>query len=411
MKRRVVVTGLGVVSPIGNTVDEMFQALINGKNGIDFIKQFDTSNLKVKIASEVKDLDVEKYLDKRDAKRLDRVIIFAVIAANQAYYDAGLNNATINRDAFGVFVTSGIGGISTIYDEAKRAIEKGGDRVSPFFIPNSIINLVGGNIAIKFQAKGPNLPIVTACSSSTNAIGEAFRYIRDGYLDIAFAGGSEAAINELAVGGFSSMRALNTTNDPNNASIPFDNRRGGFVIGEGAGILILEEYEHAISRGAKIYAEMVGYSTNCDAFHIAAPDESAEGISKCMNKALKDANILPEAIDYINPHGTSTSLNDKLETLAIKKVFKKHAYKINIGATKSMTGHALGASGGIEAVITVQAIYHDIVPPTINYKEPDPECDLNYTPNQAIKRIINYGLSNNIGFGGQNATIIFKKYH
>lgn len=410
MKKRVVVTGLGALTPIGNNASEMFEAAINGKNGIDFIKQFDASKLKVKIAGEIKNLEIEKYIDKKEANRLDKVIVYGLIASHLAYFDAKLDEAKIDPDSFGVFVTSGIGGIQTIYEEAKKAFEKGGDRVSPFFVPNAIINLVGGNIAIRFQAKGPNIPIVTACSSSTNAIGEAFRYIRDGYINLAFAGGAEAAINEIGIGGFTSMRALNTSNDINSASIPFDKRRSGFVLAEGAGVIILEEYEHALKRGAKIYAEIVGYGTTCDAYHIAAPDESAEGITKCMINALKDANISPNVIDYLNPHGTSTVYNDKLETLAIKKVFQEHANKISISATKSMTGHALGAAGGIEAIITVLAINNDIVPPTINYLEQDEDCDLDYTPNQAKKRIINYGLSNSLGFGGQNATIIFKKY-
>lgn len=410
MKRRVVVTGLGAVCPVGNNIDEMWESLINGKNGIDFITQFDTSNMKVKIAGEVKNLDVNQYIEAREVKRLDRTMIFGLIAAQQAYESANLSNALIDRDRFGVFVSSGIGGLNTINDEAKKAHERGGDRVSPFFIPNSIINLIGGNIAIKYQAKGPALPIVTACSASTNAIGEAFRYIKDGYMDISFAGGSESSINELGVGGFSSMRALNFSNNPNYASIPFDKNRSGFVMGEGAGMLILEEYEHAKRRGAKIFAEVVGYATNCDAFHITAPDESAEGITKCMNLAIQEANILPEEITYINPHGTSTIYNDRLETLAIKKVFKDHAYNINISASKSMTAHSLGATGAIEAIITVKVLQEGLIPPTINLKERDSECDLNYTIGQAVKRDVKYGMSNSLGFGGQNASLIFKKY-
>lgn len=410
MKRRVVVTGLGVVSPVGNNVEEMWESLINGKNGIDFITQFDTSNMKVKIAGEVKNLDVDQYLEPREAKRLDRTMILGLVAAEQAYQSAGLAKSSIDHDRFGVFVSSGIGGLNTINEEAKRAYERGGDRVSPFFIPNSIINLIGGNIAIKYQAKGPALPIVTACSASTNAIGEAFRYIKDGYLDLSFAGGSESSINELGVGGFSSMRALNLSNDPNNASIPFDKNRSGFVMGEGAGILIVEEYEHAKKRGAKILAEVVGYATNCDAFHITAPDESAEGITKCMKLAIQKANILQEEITYINPHGTSTPYNDRLETLAIKKVFKEHAYNINISASKSMTAHALGATGAIEAIITIKVLKEGLIPPTINLKEIDPDCDLNYTPLKAVRRDVKYGMSNSLGFGGQNASLIFKRY-
>jgi len=410
MKRRVVITGLGAVTPVGNNVSETWEGVKSGKNGIDFITQFDTTNMKVKVAGEVKNLDVEKYLDKRDARRLDRTTIFALIAAGEAFEDAGLNGATFEPYRFGTFVTSGIGGLGTIYSESRKAYEKGGDKVSPFFIPNSIINLIGGNIAIKFKVKGPALPIVTACSASTNAVGEAFRYIRDGYCDIAFAGGAEAAINELGIGGFTSMHALSTSNDINNASIPFDKNRSGFVVAEGAGILILEDYEHAKKRNSKIYAEIVGYGTTCDAFHITAPDETAEGIAKSMELSMQDANITPDKIDYINAHGTSTVYNDKLEILGIKKAFGEYASKVNISSTKSTTGHALGAVGAMEAIFCIKAINDSIVPPTINYKTFDEECDLNITPNKAVKRNIDYAMSNSAGFGGQNATIIFKKF-
>lgn len=410
MKRRVVITGLGAVTPVGNNVDEMWESIKSGKNGIDKITLFDASNMKVQIAAEVKNLDIEKYLNNRESKRLDRVIIFGLIAAIQAYEDSDLTNATINRDRFGVFVSSGIGGLGTISKESKKAHTKGGDRMSPFFITNSIINLIGAQIAIKFKAYGPNLPVVTACSAATNSIGESFRYIRDGYCDLAFAGGSEAAINELGVGGFTTMKALNFSNDINNASTPFDKRRSGFIIGEGAGIIILEELEHAKKRGAKIYGEIVGYGTTTDAYHVTAPDESARGITNCIKIALEDGNLKPEQIDYINPHGTSTLFNDKFETLGIKNALGEHAYNVNISGTKSMTGHALGAIGGIEAIITLKAMNDGIVPPTINYKEYDEDCDLNYTPNKAVKREINYALSNSVGFGGQNAAIIFKKY-
>jgi len=410
MKRRVVVTGLGAVTPIGNNVPDMWNSVLQSKNGIGDITLYDVSQLKVKIAAEVKNLNTEGYIDPREVKRMDRVMVLAMMAAIEAYEDSGLDAERINLNRFGTFIGTGIGGLDTINQEARKAFEKSPDRMSPFFIPNSIVNLVGGNVAIRFQAKGPCLPIVTACSSATNSIGEAFRYIRDGYCEIAFAGGSEAPINELGVSGFTVMRALNMTNDKDNASIPFDKRRSGFVIGEGAGLMILEEYEHARARNAKIYAEMIGYGTTCDAFHITAPDETASGISRCIELALEDANVKPEWIDYINPHGTSTPLNDKFETLGIKNVFKEHAYKLNIGATKSMHGHSLGAVGGIEAVITIKAIGEDIVPPTINLKEPDPDCDLNYTPNFPVKRKVDYAISNSVGFGGQNATIVFKKY-
>lgn len=409
--RRVVITGMGVLTPIGNTVDEMWDSLIHGRCGIDKITLFDASKMKVQIAGEVKNIDIEKYLEPREYRKLDRTMLLGLIAASQAYHDANLDGADIDRDRFGVFVTSGIGGINTIKEEAEKAYLKGGDRVSPYFIPNSIINLVGGQISIKFQAKGPNIPVVTACSAGTNAIGEAFRYIRDGYLELAFAGGTEAPINELSVGGFASMRALNTSNDKDKASIPFDKNRSGFVIAEGAGVIILEEYEHAIKRGAKIYAELIGYGASCDAFHITAPDESAEGITKSILNSLKDANISPEAIDYINPHGTSTLYNDRLETLAIKKAFGDYAYQINISGTKSMTGHSLGAVGAIEAIITIKTIVEGIIPPTIHLSTPDEECDLNYTSNKAVKRNVNYAISNSVGFGGQNATLVFKKYN
>lgn len=410
MKRRVVITGMGAVTPIGNNVDEMWESLKNGKNGIDKITLFDASTMKVQVAAEVKNLNPDLYLEPKEYRKVDRTMLFALIAATQAYEDSNLKDAVYDSDRFGTFVTSGIGGINTIREEAIKAYEKGGDRVSPFFIPHSIINLVGGIIAIKFQAKGPNLPVVTACSAGTNAIGEAFRYIRDGYLELAFAGGSEAPINELSIGGFASMRALNTSNDPSRASIPFDKDRSGFVVGEGSGVVILEELEHAKKRGAKIYCEVVGYGSTCDAFHITAPEDSAEGITKAIQVALKDGNVKAEDIDYINPHGTSTPYNDKLETLGIKNALGEQAYKVNISGSKSMTGHSLGAVGAIEAIITAKSLQESIVTPTINVLETDPECDLNYTLNKVVKRDMKYGLSNSVGFGGQNAALILKKY-
>lgn len=401
---------MGAVTPVGNTVAETWDAVVNGKNGIDYITQFDVSKMKVRIGGEVKNLDIGKYLELREARRLDRAGIFALIAATQAYEDAGLEGADIDRDRFGVFVTSGIGGMQTINVESRKSHENGPDRVSPFFVPNAIINLIGGHIAIKYKVHGPNLPVVTACSSGTNSIGEAFRYIRDGYLDIAFGGGTEAPINELGVGGFTAMRALNMSNDPENACMPFDRRRSGFVIAEGAGVLMLEELEHAKKRGAPIYAELVGYGSTCDAYHITAPDETAEGITKAIKLALLDAGVNAEAIDHINAHGTSTPYNDRLETLAIKKALGEHAYKVNISSTKSMMGHSLGATGAIETIMTVKAITDGICPPTINYQEYDPECDLNYTPNMAVRRVVDYAININVGFGGQNAALILKKY-
>jgi len=408
MKRRVVITGMGTVNAVGNNQVESWNSLIQGKNGIGPITLFDASAMKVQIAGEVKNLQPELFLDPREIRKLDRSILFALIAAEEAYQQSRLATADFNHDRFGVFVTSGVGGITTIYEESKKAIEKGGDRVSPHFVTNAIINLIGGHIAIKYQAKGPVLPVVTACSSGTNAIGEAYRYIKDGYLDLAFTGGAEAPLNEIGIGGFSSMRALNTTNDINAASIPFDKRRSGFVMAEGAGVLLLEEYEHAVKRHAPILAEIIGYAANSDAYHITAPDETATGVTKCILQALKDADLTIDQIDYINPHGTSTVYNDRMETLALKNVFKEHARHISIGATKSMTGHALGAIGAIEAIICVQAMQHSIIPPTINYQEKDEDCDLDYTPNVAKQRVIRYCLSNSLGFGGHNATLVFK---
>lgn len=409
MKRRVVVTGMGLVSPLGNTVEQSFQAMIEGQNGIDFITLEDTTNWKVKLAGEVKNLDFEAHIDKKEVKRSDRSVLLALIAAEEAYQQAKLPEAVIDRTRFGLFVGSGIGGLNTIQSEVATYATRGQDRMSPFFIPNSIINLIGAKIGIKYQIYGPNLPQVTACSAATNSIGEAFRYIRDGYLDIAMAGGAEAPVNGIGVGGFAAMKALNTSNDRNRASIPFDAERSGFVIAEGAGILILESYEHAIQRGASILAEMVGYGSSTDAFHMTSPDEEAKGITLCLTQALKDANVTPSDIGYINAHGTSTVLNDKFETMGIKKAFGKAAYDVNISSTKSMTGHALGAAGAIETIAVIKALQTGVIPPTIHYEKPDPDCDLNYTPNVAVKRNIQYGMNINIGFGGQNAAIIFKK--
>lgn len=410
MKRRVVITGLGTVNPIGNDVKSTWESVLVGKNGIDKITLFDISGQKPYLAGEVKDLIPEDHIPPKEVRRMDRTTILALIAATEAYNDSGISETEFDHDRFGVFVGSGIGGLSTIYDETKKAVEKGADRISPFFIPNSIVNLVGGNIAIKYKAKGPALPIVTACSSATNSIGEAFRYIRDGYLELVLAGGAEAPINVLGIAGFSNMKAISPNMDKDRASIPFDLERSGFVIAEGAGILMLEELEHAKKRHAKIHAEIVGYNSNCDAFHITQPDESAEGIIKCMKNAMLDGNVQPEWIDYINPHGTSTYYNDRMESKGIREVFGDHAYKLSIGATKSMHGHSLGAVGGIESIITVRAMQEGIVPPTINYRVEDPECDLDYTPNQHKSRKIKYALKNSLGFGGHNATVIYKKW-
>lgn len=410
MKRRVVITGMGAVTPVGNNVNELWDSISNGRNGIAVGTLFDPSKQKATLVAEVKNLRFEDFLEPKEVKRLDRTMIFALIAAKEAFEMSKIDLDQIDHDRFGNFTTSGIGGLGTINEEVRKCYEKGPDRVSPFFIPNSIINLVAGHISMKYKAYGPAISVVTACSSATNSIGEAFRYIRDGYLEVAFCGGAEASINDTGVAGFAAMKAISFTSDPNQASIPFDKRRSGFVMGEGAGVMILEEYEHAKKRNAPIFAEIVGYSATCDAFHMTAPDDEAKGITKCMTNALKDAAIQPTQIDYINPHGTSTPLNDKYETMGIKNVFGEYAYQINIGATKSMHGHSLGAVGGIEAIISVKAIENDLCPPTLNYQERDPECDLNYTPNVAVKRTVEYAMSNSLGFGGHNASIIFKKY-
>jgi len=410
MKRRVVITGLGAITPVGNSVDETFDALLKGKNGIAPITHFDTTNSKVKIAGELKDLDFEKYVDKRDIRRSDRVMLLGLIAATQAYQDSGLTPDDYDPYRFGIFVTSGIGGLDTLEADISTKALRGADRISPFFIPNSIVNMVGGMISIRFKVKGPNIPIVTACSASTNSIGEAFRYIRDGYLDLAFSGGAEAPISETGVAGFAALRALSLNPDPETASRPFDLNRDGFVMGEGSGVMILEEYEHAKARGAKIYAELIGYGSTSDAFHMTAPDDEAEGITHALTLALRDAKIKAEDVEYINAHGTSTLLNDKIETLGIKKAFGEHAYKLNISSTKALTGHMLGATGAVESMVVIKALQTSQIPGTFHYETKDPECDLNYTVNQSITKDFNYGVNINVGFGGQNAVLVFKKY-
>jgi 3-oxoacyl-[acyl-carrier-protein] synthase II len=409
MKRRVVVTGLGAITPIGKDVNSFFEGVREGRLGIDYIKSFDTENFKVKVAAEVKDFDPNNYMDKKEAKRMDRFCQFAVASSIEAVKDSGLDVEKIDKNKFGVVIGSGIGGLLTIEKEHRNLLEKGPNKVGPLFIPMAIVNLAAGNVAIKFGAKGICSSVVTACASGTNAIGEAFRYIQMGYLDVAIAGGAEAPITPLALAGFTNLTALTNKNDPKRASIPFDLERSGFVMGEGAGILILEEYGHAIKRGAKIYAEVVGYGFTCDAYHMTAPDEEAEGASRAMEMALLDANIEKEKISYINAHGTSTPLNDKLETLAIKKVFGDYAKNIPISSTKSMTGHLLGAAGSIEAIVCVKAIEEGFIPPTIGYEKRDPECDLDYVPNEGRRGEVNYALSNSFGFGGHNACLIFKK--
>ena len=410
MKRRVVITGMGAVSPIGNTSEEMWQSAREGRCGIGPITHFDTTNHKVKLAGEVKDLDFTPYLDKKELRRMDLFSQYAMVAAIQAWRDSGLDYEKIDPTRFGVDISSGIGGINTIETEYERGREKGFDRVSPFFVPMDISNLAAGNVAIKLGAKGMCTCVVTACAGGSNAIGDAFRMIRDGYQELMLAGGSEAAVTKLAIGGFTSMKALCESDDPTRASIPFDAERSGFVMGEGAGVLMLEEYEHARARGAKIYAEIVGYGATCDAYHITSPAPGGEGGARAMVEAVKDAGIQPEDIDYINAHGTSTSLNDKFETAAVKAAFGDHAYKLAMSSTKSMTGHLLGAAGAIEAIITARALQDGFIPATINYRTPDPECDLDIVPNEGRKAELRYAMSNSLGFGGHNASLVLKKY-
>lgn len=408
-KRRVVVTGLGTVCPVGNDVETMWENIKNGVCGIDEITHFDTTDFKVKLAGEIKNLNVEDYINKKEAKRLDRFSQLAMIASKQAYEDARLNPEEIDANRFGIILSSGIGGLETIGNEKEKGLKKGYERVSPFFIPMAIGNLAAGNVAIMLGAKGACLDIVTACAAGTNSIGEAFKYVRDGYADIMLTGGAEASITPLGIGGFSSMKALSTATDKNRASIPFDAERNGFVMGEGAGALVLEEYEHAKKRGATIYAEIIGYGVSCDAFHMTAPDAEANGAAACFKMALNDAQISADDIDYINAHGTSTPLNDKLETLGVKKVFGEDT-KVMLSSTKGNTGHLLGAAGAVEAIITVKSLQDGFVPGTINYSQPDPECNLDIVPNQGRKQDIQYAMSNSLGFGGHNACIVLKKY-
>lgn len=410
MKRRVVITGLGALTPIGHNVNETWENAKTGKNGIDYIKGFDTTDFKVKFAGEIKDFDVTSVLERKQAKRLDRFVQLALIATREAVKDCGFNFKEENTDRIGVYYSSGIGGLKTIADEEDKAQAKGFDRLSPFFIPMAIINLAPGNIAIDHNIHGICTSSVTACASATNTIGEAFRAIRDGYLDMAITGGSEATVTKLGVGGFDVMHALSRSEDKNRASIPFDKDRSGFVMGEGAGTIILEELEMALKRGAKIYGEIVGYGSTCDAVHITSPDPNGEGAKRCMELAINDAGLKVEDVDYINAHGTSTPLNDKTESLAIKRAFKEHVANINISSTKSMTGHLLGASGAVEAMFSVLSTKEDFIAPTINYSKVDEDCNLNYTPNKGVSKTVNVAISNSLGFGGHNATLVFKKY-
>lgn len=409
-KRRVVVTGIGTINPIGHNVEETWKSIEEGRCGIAPISLFDTKGMKVALAGEVKDFDVTKYIDKKEAKKMDRFIQMGMIASKEAMLDSGLDINNIDSHRFGVIVSSGIGGLGSIEKNYQTGEKRGFDRVSPFFIPMTISNLAAGHIAIAYHAQGLCTCPVTACAGGTNAIGDAFRNIRDGYQDVMIAGGCEASVTPLGIGGFTSMKALSDATDPNRASIPFDKERNGFVMGEGAGILILEELEHALKRGAHIYGEMTGYGVSCDAHHITAPLPNGEGGAYAMQNALDDAGISYDVIDYINAHGTSTHLNDLCETEAIKSVFKEHAYKLAVSSTKGHTGHCLGAAGGIEAVLSVLALKHDFIPPTLNYQVKDEECDLNVVPNVGVKKDLHYVMSNSLGFGGHNASIIFKEY-
>jgi 3-oxoacyl-[acyl-carrier-protein] synthase II len=411
VKKRVVVTGLGAITPIGNTLEDYWQGLLKGVNGIGAITRFDASNQACRFGGEVKGFDPLQYLDRKEAKRMDRFCHFAVCAGQQALADAKLIINDLNADEIGVLVGTGIGGLKVLEDQQTIFLDKGPSRCSPFMIPMMIANMASGLTAINLGAKGPNNCTVTACAAGSNAIGDAFRLIQDGYAKAMICGGTEAAITPLGFAGFASAKALSfRNNDPTHASRPFDKDRDGFVMGEGSGILLLEELDSALARGARIYAEIVGYAMTCDAYHITAPVPDGRGATRAIALALKDAGLSPEAVSYINAHGTSTPANDVTETRAIKKALGSHAYDLVVSSTKSMTGHLLGGSGGIEAVATVMAIANDQVPPTINLENPDPECDLDYVPHQSRALTVNVALSNSFGFGGHNVTLAFKKY-
>lgn len=409
-RRRVVVTGIGMVSPIGNTAEQSWTAAKAGTCGIAPITAFDTTDFTVKLAGEVKDFDTTKLGEKSEVRKMARFTQLALAASLEAWEDSGLKTEDEDPTQMGVIISSGIGGLPVIEAEHERAQKRGSEKVSPLFVPMTISNMAAGQTAIRLGLKGLCTCPVTACAGGSNAIGDAFHRIRDGYEDVFVCGGTESTISPLGIGGFSAMKALSTATDPNRASIPFDAERGGFVMGEGSGILVLEELEHAKKRGARIYAEMVGYGVSCDAYHFTAPAPGGEGGARCMAQTLKDADIQPEDIDYINAHGTSTHLNDACETAAIKTVFGDHAKQLAVSSTKSMTGHLLGGAGGIEAVFTVKMLEEGYILPTINYRNPDPECDLDIVPNQGREADVKYALSNSLGFGGHNACVAFKKW-
>lgn len=408
-KKRVVVTGLGALSPLGNDVDTSWNNAINGVSGIGPITRVDAEEYPAKVAAELKDFNVEDYMDKKEARKMDRFTQYAVVAAKMAVEDADLNITDEIAPRVGVWVGSGIGGLETLESQFEIFLTKGPRRVSPFFVPMMIPDMATGQISIALGAKGVNSCTVTACATGTNSIGDAFKVIQRGDADVMVTGGTEAPLTRMSFAGFSANKALSTNPDPKTASRPFDKNRDGFVMGEGAGIIVLEELEHALARGAKIYGEIVGYGSTGDAYHITAPAQDGEGGARAMQEAIKDAGIAPEEIDYINAHGTSTYYNDKYETMAIKTVFGEHAHKLAVSSTKSMTGHLLGAAGGIEAIFSILAIKEGVIPPTINIQTPDEECDLDYVPDEARRQELNYVLSNSLGFGGHNATLIFKK--
>jgi len=411
LNRRVVVTGLGLVTPVGNSVETTWTALVAGHSGADYIKKFDTARFPVRFACEVKDFDPLNYVERKEARKMGAFIQYAVAASQEAVNDSKLEITDDVAESVGTYISSGIGDFWAIEREHEKLLKDGPGRVSPFFIPSAIVNLASGQVSIRHNAKGPNSATATACSAGAHAIGDSFKIIQRGDADAMICGGAESAITPMSVAGFAALRALSTRNDdPVHASRPFELHREGFVIGEGAGIMILEELEFARRRGARIYAELVGYGMTGDAFHITMPDDSGSGAVRVMQKALSDAKVQPEEIEYINAHGTSTPYNDKFETMAIKKTFGEHARKMAISSTKSMTGHLLGAAGGVEGVFSVLSIYRNILLPTINYETPDPECDLDYIPNQAREAKIRYALSNSFGFGGTNAALLFKRY-
>jgi 3-oxoacyl-[acyl-carrier-protein] synthase II len=411
LNRRVVVTGLGLVTPVGNSVETTWAALVEGRSGADYIKKFDTEKFPVRFACEVKDFDPLNYIEKKEARKMGAFIHYAVAASQEAVDDSGLQITDEIAENVGTYISSGIGDFWAIEREHEKLLKGGPSRVSPFFIPSAIVNLASGQVSIRHNAKGPNSATATACSAGAHAIGDSFKIIQRGDADAMICGGAESAITPMSVAGFAALRALSTRNDdPTHASRPFDLERDGFVIGEGAGIMILEELESARRRGAKIYAEVVGYGMTGDAFHITMPDQSGSGAVRVMQKTLSDAGAKPEEVGYINAHGTSTPYNDKFETMAIKKTFGEHISKLAISSTKSMTGHLLGAAGGVEGVFCVLSIYRNMLLPTINYQTPDPDCDLDYIPNQAREVKVNYALSNSFGFGGTNAALLFKRY-